>query len=623
MDKNTIIGFLLMGAVLIGFTYYSTPSPEQIQEQQLVDSLNQEARVKEAEAEALAAEQAAQQREEALQDTTSALFNARHGESRNIVLENDLVKLTFNTFGGMLQKAELKNFKNQQKENVILFSPEDTHLSLALDAKTENILTNELYFEVEQQTNDELKMRVSFPNHAYLEFAYRLRPDSYMLDFVITPHNMGNMFSTSTKTMNIVWESKMRQQEKGFNFENRYACITYHEWNGGVDDLSETSNDEEQLDETLDWVAFKTQFFSAILIGQQQFNNVHLASTLQEKGSGYLKHYEAEMATAFDPSGKQPTELQFFLGPNDFHLLQQHSEMSLEANRDLELEDIVDLGWPIIRWVNRFFIIYLFDWLSGFGLHMGLVLLLLTLIVKAIVYPPTKKSFMASARMRVLKPHIDELNAKYPKQEDAMKKQQEMMQLYSQYGVNPMGGCLPMLIQMPIWIALFNFIPNAIEMRGQRFLWADDLSSYDAILQWDHSIWLIGDHISLFCILFCAVQIINTWISMRQQAPAISAEQAQQMKIMRWMMYLMPLMFFFMFNEYSSGLSYYYFISGLINILTMWFLRATTDDAKLLAKLEAYKAKHANDPKKSSGLAARLEAMQRQAQAMEEQRRKK
>jgi YidC/Oxa1 family membrane protein insertase len=316
------------------------------------------------------------------------------------------------------------------------------------------------------------------------------------------------------------------------------------------------------------------------------------------------------MQTAFDINGAQPTQMQMYMGPNDFHILKDTNKQGT-LKTDLDLEDIIYFGWPLFKWINRFFILYLFDWLNGWGLPMGIVLLLLTLIVKVLVYPTTKKSYMSSAKMRVLKPQIDALSQKYPKQEDAMKKQQEMMQIYSQYGVSPMGGCLPMLLQTPIWIALFNFLPNAIELRGESFLWADDLSAYDDVISWGKNLWLIGDHLSIFCLLFCLTNIINTWISMRQQQNQMSGEQAQQMKMMQYMMYVMPLMFFFMFNNYSSGLCYYYFLSGLSSVLIMWFLRKTTDDAKLLAKLEAYRQQHKNDPKKMSGLAARLEALQK------------
>ena len=629
MDKNTLTGFILMAVVLIGFTWYSQPSEEQIQAQHERDSIaavqlaaQQKAEIEEikaAEAKALTLKQ----------DSTSLLYDARNGQEQRLTLENDLVRLTINTHGGIIEEAELKNYQDQQKQNVRLLTPDDAHMRLSLPTKTDNIITDELYFQpveysaVPQQTNNTLTLRLPITSGS-LDIEYTLRPDAYMVDMVIRANGIANIFMPSTQALTIDWTDRARQLEKGFDFEQRYACIRYHEANGDTDNLSETSDKEKDIEEPLDWVAFKNQFFSAVLISQQEFQKVHLSSQLYEKGQGYLKKYEASLQTAFDPTGAQPTQLQLYLGPNDFHTLKAHNDLSLNADRDLELEDLVYLGWPIVRWINRWFIIYLFDWLKGFGLHMGLVLLLLTLIVKALVYPATKKSYMASARMRVLKPKIDELNAKYPKKEDAMKKQQEMMQLYSQYGVSPMGGCLPMLIQAPIWIALFNFVPNAIELRGQSFLWADDLSAYDDVIRWGKDIWLIGDHLSIFCVLFCVMQIANTWISMKQQQNAVmSPEQEQSMKMMRWMMYLMPLMFFFMFNTYSSGLNYYYFLSGFTSIIIMWVLRKTTNDAKLLAQLEAYKAKHANDPKKTSGMAARLEALQKMAAEQQRQQQKK
>ena len=383
-----------------------------------------------------------------------------------------------------------------------------------------------------------------------------------------------------------------------------------------MDNLSETSEELLQSEKPLDWVAFKNQFFSCVLIGHQDLAQASLSSKpaptpdVPVRYESPLKEYSATMQTAFYGNGSQPTLLQLYVGPNDFHLLKETNRQGL-LKTDLRLEEMIYFGWPIVRWINRFFILYLFDWLNGLGLSMGLVLLLLTIIVKILVYPTTKKSYLSSAKMRVLKPQVDEIGRKYPKQEDAMKKQQEMMQLYSQYGVSPMGGCLPMLIQTPIWIALFNFVPNAIELRGEPFLWADDLSAYDDVISWGTHIWLIGDHLSIFCLLFCLTNIINTWISMRQQQNQMSSEQAQQMKMMQYMMYAMPVMFFFMFNNYSSGLCYYYFLSGLTSILIMWVLRKRTDDAKLLAKLEAYRQQHKNDPRKTTGLAARLEALQK------------
>ena len=638
-----------MALVLILFSWYSRPSEEQLKAQRERDSI---AAVQRAEAEKAAEApltpfEASTEGDSLNLDSTSALFAASQGTGQLLTLENDLVKVSINTHGGMIEDVELKNYKDQQKENIHLVSAKDTRMVLSLATKQENIITSNLYFQAVQPSatapaepsttapvepsatapeepsatvpeasasGQSLTLRLPLATGS-LDIDYTLRPDAYMVDMIIRANGISNLFAPSMRTLDISWNDRARQLEKGFDFENRYACIRYHRNDGKTKNLSETSDKEKNIEEALDWVAFKNQFFSAVLISQQQITNAHLKSQVYKKGQGYLKNYEATMQTAFDPTGAQPTQLQMYFGPNDFHTLKAHNKLSLNTSKDLELEDLVYLGWPIVRWINRWFIIYVFDWLKGFGLHMGLVLLLLTIIVKALVYPATKKSYLASARMRVLKPKIDALNAKYPKQEDAMKKQQEMMQLYSQYGVSPMGGCLPMLIQMPIWIALFNFVPNAIELRGQSFLWADDLSAYDDVIRWGKDIWLIGDHLSIFCVLFCVMQIANTWISMKQQQNAVmSPEQEQSMKMMRWMMYLMPIMFFFMFNTYSSGLNYYYFLSGFTSILIMWFLRKTTDDKKLLEQMEAYKAKNANNPKKASGMAARLEALQKMAE---------
>ena len=293
-----------------------------------------------------------------------------------------------------------------------------------------------------------------------------------------------------------------------------------------------------------------------MLIAENPLNINTMSSFHLEKGSGYLKTYNTTFTAAFDSKGAKPSSFHFYLGPNKFSTLEDN-EALIDSESDLDLQSLVYLGWPIVKWINRFFFLYAFDFLSGLGLHMGIVLLILTILVKVLVYPLMKKSFLSSARMRVLRPRMDEIAKKYPKPEDAMLKQQETMKMYSEYGVSPMGGCLPMLIQMPIWIALFNFIPNYIELRGVPFLWADDMSSYDDIINWGFNIWGIGDHLSLFCVLWCASTVFSSIITQKQQSYAMTAEQEQQMKMMKWMMYLMPLIFFFSFNSYSSGLNYY------------------------------------------------------------------
>ena len=305
--------------------------------------------------------------------------------------------------------------------------------------------------------------------------------------------------------------------------------------------------------------------------------------------------------------------------PRDIRLLQKVEEQSA-TGKELDLQKLVYLGWPLFRIINRWFTLYVFDWLTGLGFNMGIVLILITLLLKVITYPLVKKSYMSSAKMRVLRPKIEEATKQYDKPEDQMMKQQAMMAMYSKYGVSPLSGCLPVLIQMPIWIAMFNFVPNAIQLRGESFLWINDLSTYDPIIEWDKNIWLIGDHLSLTCILFCVANVLYSIMSMRQQRDQLVGQQAEQMKMMQWMMYIMPVMFFFIFNDYSAGLNFYYFISLFFSAAIMWILRKTTNDEKLLAILEARYKENQNNPKKTSGMAARMEEMQRQMEEMRKMR---
>lgn len=623
MDKNTLTGFILIALVIIAFSYFSRPSEAEMEARRTQDSIEAVQSLKAAEMQRAKEHDEMLREVEAAMDTTSLFHAHRTGNAQDIILENEMVKLTLNTRGGTVKKAELKKYKNQQGEPVTLFDQEEAYMEFMLAGKAENIKSGDYIFTPLHATDSTVTMRLRGTAGETLDFIYTLRPDSYMLDCSVQANGLANFFAPNMKTLNVMWREMARQQEKGFDFESRYSSLTYKLKDKGTENLSETSAESEKIEKPLDWVAFKNQFFSCVMIAHQDFTEANLSSTPQKKESGYLKAYEAEMNTFFDPSGKEPTRMQMLFSPNNYHLLQKTNKLSA-SEKDLDLEDLVYLGWPLFKWINRFFIIYIFDWLTSLGLPMGIVLLLLTIFVKVLVYPTTRKSYLSSAKMRVLKPKIDELSAKYPKQEDAMKKQQEVMQLYSQYGVSPMGGCLPMLIQMPIWIALFNFVPNAIELRGESFLWASDLSAYDDLISWNKSLWLIGDHLSIFCLLFCLTNIVNTWISMKQQQNSMTGEQAQQMKVMQYMMYAMPIVFFFMFNNYSSGLNYYYFLSGLTSILIMWYLRKTTDDKKLLAKLEAnYQANKANPNKKLSGMAARLEALQKQQQAILEEQKKK
>ena len=616
MDKNTLVGFTLIGAVLIGFSIYNRPSQEEMERaQRYQDSIQTVAMLEQAKRDA----EAETQNMQALTlDSTSLFFGANQGTEQFTTLENNLVKVTFSNKGGRVISATLKDYKNQQGEPLTLFNEKESGMNFAFEGKNENILTEDMFFQPTNVSDSTVTMRLQTTGAGYIDFAYRLLPESYMVNFDIRAVGMQNFFPAAQKSVNIDWSQLARQQEKGYDFEQRYTSLTYKPVDDGSDYLSEMKDDKETFEEPMQWIAFKNQFFSSVLIANQNFDNVTLSSKIQKEGSGYMKDYSAEMTAFFDPTGKEATELQMYLGPNHFKTLLATNDMVINQEEDPELEDLVYLGWPLVREINRWFTINLFDWLSGWGLNMGIVLLLMTIIVKIIVYPATRKSYISSAKMRVLKPHIQRINEKYPNQEDALKKQQETMQLYSEYGVSPMGGCLPMLIQMPVFMALFFFVPNAIELRQQSFLWAPDLSTYDDILHWNFNIPFLGDHLSLFCLLFSVTNILNTWYTMKQQDNG-----QQQMPGMKIMMYLMPVMFIFIFNNYSSGLNYYYFISGLISILIMIVLRKTTNEPKLLAILEANKAKnHQQRANKGTqgGLMAKLEALQKEQERLQKER---
>ena len=627
MNKNNIIGFLLIAVVLIGFSWYNQPSAEEQRTAFVQDSI---AKAKHAEMEKASKAAAAKRQTDAKAkveaDSTALFYSALKGQAKKIVLKNEKVELTLNTKGATVEKAVIKGYVGHNLQvkdgsadakDVTLFDGNDQSLKFMLEAKEANIITSDLYFTPSNVTDKSVTMTAVAGEGKTLTLTYTLGND-YMLHMSLQANGMAGLFSPNYNKMDVDWSDKARQQERGFMFENRYTTLTYHNAEGGTDHLNEGSEKiDEKIEEAIDWVSFKNQFFSAIIVAKDNFEkDAFMTSIPQEKGSGYLKQFQAKMKTAFDPTGKKASEFEFYFGPNDFQIL-KNTEKESTFGKDLEFQKLVYLGWPIIRWINRFFTLYVFDWLSNV-FPMGIVLILITLLLKLITYPMVKKSYMSSAKMRVLKPKLEAATAQYNKPEDQMQKQQAMMAEYAKYGVSPLSGCLPMLIQMPVWVAMFNFVPNAIQLRGEKFLWMNDLSTFDPIFEWNTNIWLIGDHLSLTCILFCVANLLYSWMTMRQQRDQMVGQQAEQMKMMQWMMYLMPLMFFFMFNDYSAGLNFYYFISLFFSAAIMWTLRKTTDDEKLLAILEKRYQENKNNPKKASGLMARMQAlqeMQRQQQA--------
>ena len=628
MNKNNIIGFLLIAVVLIGFSWYNQPSAEEQRAAFVQDSI---AKAKHAEMEkaskAAAVKRQTNAKAKVEADSTALFYSALKGQAKKIVLKNEKVELTLNTKGATVEKAVIKGYVGHNLQvkdgsadakDVTLFDGNDQSLKFMLEAKEANIITSDLYFTPSNVTDKSVTMTAVAGEGKTLTLTYTLG-DDYMLHMSLQANGMAGLFSPNYNKMDVDWSDKARQQERGFMFENRYTTLTYHNVEGGTDHLNEGSEKiDEKIEETIDWVSFKNQFFSAIIVAKDNFEkDAFMTSIPQEKGSGYLKQFQAKMKTAFDPTGKKASEFEFYFGPNDFQIL-KNTEKESTFGKDLEFQKLVYLGWPIIRWINRFFTLYVFDWLSNV-FPMGIVLILITLLLKLITYPMVKKSYMSSAKMRVLKPKLEAATAQYNKPEDQMQKQQAMMAEYAKYGVSPLSGCLPMLIQMPVWVAMFNFVPNAIQLRGEKFLWMNDLSTFDPIIEWNTNIWLIGDHLSLTCILFCVANLLYSWMTMRQQRDQMVGQQAEQMKMMQWMMYLMPLMFFFMFNDYSAGLNFYYFISLFFSAAIMWTLRKTTDDEKLLAILEKRYQENKNNPKKASGLMARMQALQEMQRKQQEE----
>jgi len=616
---------------MVGFFFLNRPSEEKLAEQKRLiavqDSLRQ-VEIEKAAAEAMA-EQARFM--EQMNDSTSALYGTATGEEQLFTLRNEKLSVTVSSKGAAIVSATLADYNDQQGQPIVLFDEKDRKTAFLLDGKVENINTAERYFQPVSHSDSTLVLRLNTNGAGYLDFSYQLLPDNYTLYLTVQATGMQNFFPSQTDHMGVRVSQRMRHQEKGYSFEQRYTYLSYRETGHNPNHVSEMKNKTMEFP-SVDWIAYKNQFFSTVMVAENTFTNARLGSVLYRENDPsstlytdtdtvpnfYLKYLESQMSTAFDPTGAQPSRFQFYIGPNHFKTLKAASRLSGNDN-NLQLDKLIYMGWPVVRLINRYVIVPLFDFLTRWGMNMGIVLLLLTFIVKMVVLPFTRKQFMSSAKMRALKPHLDEIKEKYPDPADAMQMQQEQMQVYSKYGVSPMGGCLPAFIQMPIWMALFFFIPNAIELRQERFLWASDLSAYDDILSWPGRIPLLGDHLSIFCLLFCVVNILNTVYSMKTQ-PTAGQDQSSQ-KMMKWMMYLMPVIFLFTLNGYSSGLNYYYFISSLMSIVIMFIMKRTTDDKKLLSQLEANYKKNQQNPPKKTGMMARLEAMQKEQERLQQQQR--
>ncbi len=598
MDKNSITGFVLMFLVVAGYIFFTKPSPEQIEARKRYQDSIEAVQLQQQ----LEAARLKEQGEFSLFDATDSdsvkLVKSQnaYGEfsaagmaaAQDVVLENKLVKITFSTKGAQVVNVVLKEHFDRNMDQLNLFGGDDSKFAIALQtASNRNLSTADLNFSVASQSSNSIIFALPTTNGGSLNFVYTLPEDSYMLQFSVEANNLDASLSSPMKSLATTWSLEIPQLEKGRDFEDRYAQLYYYTPDGGREYLSETKNDETTVSDPVRWVAFKDLYFSSIFIADGNLmEKVDLKSTMLAD-SLHLKRYELAASVPFE-SGK--ANFRFFFGPNNYKLLKSFNE-GTSGDEKLNLHRILALGFSLIRWVNQLFIIPVFDLLCSFVDNYGLVILLLTFVVRLFLTPFTYKSYLSSAKQRALKPEMDALNEQM-KDESPMVRSQKMQEFYKDAGVNPAGGCLPMLLSMPFLMAVYFFIPTATELRHQSFLWAEDLSSYDAFISWGFDLPLIGDHLSLFCLLMTITNVVYTKFNMQMNAnPSMGGEQAeQQMKVMKYMMYVMPIVFFFWFNKIASGLTYYYFISLLLTIVQNLAIRKSIDEKKLLVEIEEHRA---------------------------------
>ncbi|TRX70599.1 membrane protein insertase YidC [Carboxylicivirga sp. M1479] len=603
MDKNSITGIILITVILGFFWWINKPSEEQLaQQQHRRDSIAMVEQIRiEAEAKAAAVQAQNTLETEATKDSATialektnryGLFaNAAEGEQSFVTLENNVIKMKISTKGARIFSVELKDYKTHDGQPLLLQDGDQNKFGFYFSHNNRNFHTNDLFFDVASTSSNKADFVINAAE-GKMTFSYALPDDSFMADFNIITRNMGSIISTNTGSLPLEWEMRMDAKEKAPDFERQRAGVYFKFAQEDVDQIDAMKSDSEILNTKVQWVAFKDQFFSSVFIAKDNFLSGEVSTEApEEKSERLIMNAKAQVNIPF--TGDDNHGFHFYFGPNDFKALKPYDEA-------YQLRELVYLGWGFLRYINLG-VIEVFHFFEGFISNYGLIILLLTILIKLLLFPLTYKSYVSTAKMKVLKPQIEEINNKIPK-DKAMERQQATMALYRKAGVNPMGGCLPMLLQMPILFAMFQFFPASIELRGEAFLWADDLSAYDSIFQLPFEIPFYGDHVSLFCLLMAITNIVYTKINQDM------TQSTQQMPGMKGMMYMMPVMFLFFFNNYASGLSYYYFISTLITIGQTLLIRRFVDEESLLAKLNANKKK----PTKKSKFQQRLEDMQRQ-----------
>ena len=618
MDKKSIIGLVLIGLILSVFTIVNQPTPEE------KARFDKEA----AKTDAKAHNKAKVENVKEVKASKNANVQAKHvnplviEKGELVRLENEKLIVDFSTQGGKVAAVYLKEFqsykdfaaKKSKKVPLKLFQDGDASNELVFPINGKDFRTGKLAFEVKKQTKTSIILAVSPNEGQSIEYVYKLNKNAYDLDYTV--NLKGFEGKVTPQNIELKWKTAFRKTERLFKSQRMVSTVCFNYEKKGLDYLSETADDFQEAEENIEWVAFKQSYFSSILSPEEGFGksgskfNVKTYKETDEKIYSHLKDYTATVNLNVKNAGNASVKMNWYFGPNDFKVLKSY---------DKGYDDIINFGWGLFRWINMYAVEPIFSLFTNAGVGIGVAILLLTLVLKLILMPIQWKMYVSSAKMRILKPEIDELNAKFPEKEDAMKKQVEMMALYRESGASPLAGCIPMLIQMPILLAVFRFFPAAFEMRQQPFLWAEDLSSFDSIWDFGVSIWPYGDHMSLFTLLMAATTLVYTYLN------SGNVQQPQQpgMPNMKVIMYIFPVMMIFIFNDYSAGLSYYYFISTLISILLMVAIKQFfVDEEKLKAKMAAKKLEKSTTVKKKSKFQERLEQMQKLQQEQKNARRK-
>lgn len=619
MDRNTIIGFVLIFVILIGFSIYTQPSEEQQKAQKRYnDSVATVKKQQELSAIELAIKDKARLKADSLKLATlpdsvkakidSAKYGvfttAANGTAQVITLENELLKVDVSTKGGEISRVELKGVKTYEQQPLVLLDSKTNSTALRFYANNNAYSTKDFYFTTQSKAvnvsgkdSAAVAMRLNAGPGQYIEYVYSLKGNSYMLSFDINVVGMDKVVDIKQSNLTLEWNSTLTRKERDAKKEREFTTIYYKYAEDDVDNLSVTGEEKISAEASVKWISFKQQFFSSTLIAGTAFAKpLDLAVVpFDEADSNQLKKMSASISLPYAHKAAEGYKLNYFFGPNNYNTLKQYG---------LDMEDQIPLGsFALFTWVNKYLVIPVFHFLDGFDLSYGIVILLLTLFLKVLILPLTYKAYLSTAKMRILKPDIDEATAKIPK-EDALARQQATMAIYKKAGVSPMGGCLPQLLQLPILLALFAFFPSAIELRQEGFLWANDLSTYDSIATLPFTIPFYGNHVSLFTLLMTASTLLFTWVNSKYTA------QDQQFAQLKWMMYLMPIIFLGVLNSYPAGLSYYYFISTMMSIGIQEALRRTVNEKALHAKIQENRKKPVVE--KKSKFQQRIEDMAKQ-----------